>query len=114
PRYPWIVDLFGAETFIVPGRIYGGLAPGGPSMIPDECVIRIDTRPQPGISVDEVRGVIQSAVDRVQARDPDFQYTLELADLKNPHYIAPEAEVVQHLKLALEIVRDRPADYRAA
>ncbi|MEA2550664.1 MAG: acetylornithine deacetylase, partial [Actinomycetota bacterium] len=42
---PWVVDLFGPETFIVPGRIYGGLAPGGPSMIPDECVIRVDARP---------------------------------------------------------------------
>ena len=30
---------------MVPGRIYGGLAPGGPSMIPDECVIRVDSPP---------------------------------------------------------------------
>ncbi len=48
----WVRDLFGPETFIVPGRIYGGLPPGGPSMIPDECVIRVDCRPQPGVSVD--------------------------------------------------------------
>ena len=25
---PWVVDLFGAETYIVPGRIYGGLRAG--------------------------------------------------------------------------------------
>ena len=31
---PWVVDLFGSETYVVPGRIYGGLPPGGPSMIP--------------------------------------------------------------------------------
>ena len=42
--------LFGAETYMAPGRIYGGLAPGGPSMIPDECVIRVDCRPQPGVT----------------------------------------------------------------
>jgi len=42
-----VAELFGAETYIVPGRIYGGLPPGGPSMIPDECVIRVDCRPQP-------------------------------------------------------------------
>jgi acetylornithine deacetylase/succinyl-diaminopimelate desuccinylase-like protein len=26
----WVSELFGAETFIVPGRVYGGLPPGGP------------------------------------------------------------------------------------
>ena len=55
---PWVVDLFGAETYVVPGRIYGGLAPGGPSMIPDECVIRVDCRPQPGVTIEEVRAEI--------------------------------------------------------
>ena len=45
----WVADLFGEETMMVPGRIYGGLPPGGPSMVPDECVIRVDCRPQPGV-----------------------------------------------------------------
>src|SRR5260221_3398271 len=27
----WVRDLFGPETFVVPGRVYGGLPPGGPS-----------------------------------------------------------------------------------
>ena len=53
-----VADLFGAETYIVPGRIYGGLAPGGPSMIPDECVIRVDCRPQPGVSIEQVRAEV--------------------------------------------------------
>ncbi len=30
-------------------------APGGPSMIPDECVIRVDCRPQPGVTIEQVR-----------------------------------------------------------
>jgi acetylornithine deacetylase/succinyl-diaminopimelate desuccinylase-like protein len=109
-----VASLFGDELFMSAGRIYGGLPPGGPSMIPDECVIRIDTRPQPGISVEEVRGVIQTSLDRVQAHDPQFQYSLELADLKNPHYIAPEQPVVQQLKVALEAATGRPAAYKAA
>jgi acetylornithine deacetylase/succinyl-diaminopimelate desuccinylase-like protein len=46
----WVSDLFGPETYMAPGRIYGGLPPGGPSMIPDECVIRVDCRPQPGVT----------------------------------------------------------------
>jgi acetylornithine deacetylase/succinyl-diaminopimelate desuccinylase-like protein len=77
-------------------------------------VIRIDTRPQPGISVEEVRGVIQTSLDRVQAHDPQFQYSLELADFKKPHYIAPEQPVVQQLKVALEAATGRPAAYKAA
>jgi acetylornithine deacetylase len=109
-----VASLFGEELFMCAGRIYGGLPPGGPSMIPDECVVRIDTRPQPGISVEEVRGVIQAALERVQARDPQFQYSLELADLKKPHYIEPEQPVVQQLKVALETVKGSPAEYRAA
>ena len=45
-----VAELFGAEMYLVPERIYGGLPPGGPSMIPDECVIRVDCRPQPGVT----------------------------------------------------------------
>jgi acetylornithine deacetylase/succinyl-diaminopimelate desuccinylase-like protein len=51
---PWIVELFGPETYIVPGRICGGLAPGGPSMIP-RVRDQVDCRPQPGVTIDDVR-----------------------------------------------------------
>ena len=55
PELPdWVAELFGPELYTAVGRIYGGLPPGGPSMIPDECTIRVDSRPQPGI--DESRG----------------------------------------------------------
>jgi acetylornithine deacetylase/succinyl-diaminopimelate desuccinylase-like protein len=109
-----VADLFGDELFMSAGRIYGGLAPGGPSMIPDECVVRIDCRPQPGVSIEEVRGVIQASIDRVQGRDPSFHHQLELADVKRPHYIAPHEPIVQLLARAVEEVKGQPADYRAA
>ena len=64
---PWVVDLFGAETYVVPGRIYGGLPPGGPSMIPDECVIRVDCRPQPGVTIEEVRAEIDRCLAEAAA-----------------------------------------------
>src|SRR6476661_9598530 len=70
---PWITELFGAETYIVPGRIYGGLAPGGPSMIPDECVIRVDCRPQPGVTIDEVRAEIDRCLAEAAKADPRFR-----------------------------------------
>jgi acetylornithine deacetylase len=100
---PWSAELFGTETFMSPGRIYGGLPPGGPSMIPDECVIRVDCRPQPGVTVEQVRAEIDRCLDVARTTCPDFAATVELADVK-PAYVADrEAEVVQ---LMIDAVRD--------
>lgn len=102
---PWIIDLFGPETFVVPGRIYGGLAPGGPSMIPDECVIRVDARPQPGVSIEQVRAEIDRCLERAAEADPRFRAEVVLADVK-PGYLAdPEAEVVRLMRRAVREVR---------
>jgi acetylornithine deacetylase/succinyl-diaminopimelate desuccinylase-like protein len=83
----WVVELFGPELFTAVGRIYGGLPPGGPSMIPDECTIRVDTRPQPGIDVAEVGRLIDGAVSRATAADSEARYDVVLADQKSPHLI---------------------------
>ena len=56
-----------------PGRIYGGLPPGGPSMIPDECVIRVDCRPQPGVTTEQVRAEIDRCLAAAARRDPRFR-----------------------------------------
>jgi acetylornithine deacetylase/succinyl-diaminopimelate desuccinylase-like protein len=88
PELPdWVAETFGAELYTAVGRIYGGLAPGGPSMIPDECTIRVDSRPQPGIGEDEVRSLLEGALERAQARDPEARYEMVLADRKNAHLI---------------------------
>lgn len=101
----WIVDLFGPETYIVPGRIYGGLAPGGPSMIPDECVIRVDCRPQPGVTVEEVRAEIDRCLDRAKDADPRFRAEVVLADVKRGYLADPEDEVVRLMRTAVKEVR---------
>lgn len=98
-------QLFGEELYTAVGRIYGGLPPGGPSMIPDECVIRVDSRPQPGVPSDVVRAVLQEAIDRVAARDPKFRYTMELADEKPPHMIDLDSPVVRYIREAAQIVQ---------
>lgn len=100
---PWSAKLFGTETFMSPGRIYGGLPPGGPSMIPDECVIRVDCRPQPGVSVEQVREEIDRCLVAAKETCPDFSATVELADVKPAYVAEPEAEVVQ---LMVDAVRD--------
>src|SRR5512132_1553201 len=100
-----VAELFGAETYIVPGRIYGGLPPGGPSMIPDECVIRVDCRPQPGVTIEQVREEIDRCLAVAARRDPRFEADVELADVK-PGYLAdPEDDVVRLMRAAVRDVR---------
>ncbi len=99
---PWVADLFGRETFMSPGRIYGGLPPGGPSMIPDECVIRVDCRPQPGVSKATVRAEIDRALAVAAGKDPRFRAEVRLADDKAGYLVDRDSEVVH---LMLEAVR---------
>jgi len=98
-------ELFGPEVYVVPGRIYGGLPPGGPSMIPDECVIRVDTRPQPGVTVEQVRAEIDRCLAVAAAADPRMTAQVELADLKPGYLARPDDEVVRLMRRAVSLVR---------
>jgi acetylornithine deacetylase/succinyl-diaminopimelate desuccinylase-like protein len=102
----WVSDLFGDETYMAPGRIYGGLPPGGPSMIPDECVIRVDCRPQPGVSVEEVRAEIDRCLEGATRRDPRFRATVDLVDVKDGYLAEPGTEVVELMRDSVRSVRD--------
>jgi len=95
-----IKNLYGAELFSAVGRIYGGLPPDGPSMIPDRCTIRVDSRPQPGVSSDEVRHVLEEGIARAQATDPELRVEMILADEKQPHSISLTHPLVQSLESA--------------
>jgi acetylornithine deacetylase len=101
----WVTDLFGSETYMAPGRVYGGLPPGGPSMIPDECVIRVDCRPQPGVSVEEVRAEIDRCLDAARARDPRFRAEVELVDVKSGYLAKPGDPVVELMRDSVRSVR---------
>jgi acetylornithine deacetylase len=105
-------DLVGPELYIAVGRIYGGLFPGGPSMIPDRCTIRVDTRPQPGVPIDTVRAVIEAAIERAKARDAQIVCEMVDADVKNSFLVDPKAPIVVALKSAWETVMARPATFR--
>jgi acetylornithine deacetylase len=97
--------MFGPETFVVPGRIYGGLPPGGPSMIPDECVIRVDCRPQPGVTLEQVRAEIDRCLAEAAAADERLEARVELADVKNGYLARPDDEVVALMRRAVRAVR---------
>jgi acetylornithine deacetylase/succinyl-diaminopimelate desuccinylase-like protein len=105
-----VAELFGSETYIVPGRIYGGLPPGGPSMIPDECVIRVDCRPQPGVTTEQVRGEIERCLAEAKAGDPRFAAEVDLADVKSGYLAQPTGRAVQLMTEAVRLVRgEEPA-----
>jgi acetylornithine deacetylase/succinyl-diaminopimelate desuccinylase-like protein len=109
----WIVELFGPETYVVPGRIYGGLPPGGPSMIPDECVIRVDCRPQPGVSIEQVREEIDRCLARAEEADPRFRADVVVADVKSGYLAGPGDEVVQLMCSAVRQIRGVEPPLRA-
>lgn len=110
----WVTDLFGPETYMSPGRVYGGLPPGGPSMIPDECVIRVDCRPQPGVSLEEVRAEIDRCLAKAKEREPRFQAEVVLADVKSGYLAEPEAAVTMLMRRSVEAVRGEKADLQVA
>jgi acetylornithine deacetylase/succinyl-diaminopimelate desuccinylase-like protein len=100
-----VAELFGAETYLVPGRIYGGLPPGGPSMIPDECVIRVDSRPQPGVTTDQVRAEIDRCLAEAKLADGRLAAEVVLADEKRGYLAKPDDEVVRLMTDAVRQVR---------
>jgi acetylornithine deacetylase len=99
-----VAELFGAETYIVPGRVYGGLPPGGPSMIPDECVIRVDCRPQPGVTTQQVRAEIERCLAEAKTADPRFTAEVTLADVKNGYLASPADRVVRLMTSAVRMI----------
>lgn len=101
----WVRDLFGSETYMAPGRVYGGLPPGGPSMIPDECVIRVDCRPQPGVTIEQVRAEIDRCLAAAKTRDPRFKAEVELVDVKKGYLVNRDDEVAETMVRALRTVR---------
>ena len=105
-------DLVGPELYTAVGRIYGGLFPGGPSMIPDRCTIRVDTRPQPGVPIEEVKGIIEGALQRAKARDPQIVLEMVDADVKDSFMVDPNAPIVVALKSAWETVMGEPVTFR--
>jgi acetylornithine deacetylase/succinyl-diaminopimelate desuccinylase-like protein len=105
PLAAGVAELFGRETYIVPGRVYGGLPPGGPSMIPDECVIRVDCRPQPGVTTEQVRREIERCLDEAKAADQRFTAEVSLADIKSGYLAQATDQVVRLMADAVRLVR---------
>lgn len=75
-------------------------------MIPDECVIRVDCRPQPGVTTDEVRAEIDRCLEDARRRDERFRADVALADVKAGYLADPGSEIVSLMLDAVRLVRD--------
>jgi acetylornithine deacetylase len=114
PELPaWVAQLFGPELYMAVGRIHGGLPPGGPSMIPDECTILVDSRPHPGVDKGLVEAQLRAAIDRVKGRDPEARFELTLADEKSSHLIDRDHPLVRALDLGFREVTGAAPAYGA-
>ena len=74
-------------------------------MIPDECVIRIDCRPQPGVTVEMVRAEIERCLTATRVREPRFAAEVVLADVKSGYLAGPDDEVTELMKRSVRAVR---------
>ena len=109
----WVVELVGPELYTAVGRIYGGLPPGGPSMIPDETTVRVDSRPHPGLGEEPVRSALEECIERVAESHPDTRYEMVLADRKDSYLIEREHPLVQALHGAYEELEGEAPRYAA-
>jgi len=91
---PEVARVFGDHLIHAVGRVYGGLPPDGPSMIPDRATCRVDCRVPPGVGPEDVRPHLVRALDALAAADPDFGYELVLADEKSSYYIPASSREV--------------------
>lgn len=108
-----VVELVGPELYTAVGRIYGGLPPGGPSMIPDETTIRVDSRPHPGLGEEAVKPALEECIARVAERFPDTRYEMVLADRKDSYLIARDHPLVRGLHASFEELEGREPNYAA-
>ena len=89
PELPrWVADPSGASCSRPSAASTAGCRPGGPSMIPDECTIRVDSRPAARSRGRRGSGACSTPrSSEPGARDPEARYELVLADRKNAHLI---------------------------
>ena len=91
-------DLLGRPSLHA-STIVGGI---GMSTYPDRCILRIERRTIPGESEQTALDEVHAALDRVKARKPELDATVELIAAQHPSDVARDAAVVQRLDRALK------------
>jgi len=78
--------------------IEGGI---GMSTYPDRCVLKLERRTVPGESAGDAAREVREACDRVRARRPEFEATVEPGFAQGPSDVAADAPVMRALAGAL-------------
>jgi acetylornithine deacetylase len=85
------------HSLVGPPSLHASLISGGTeiSTYPAECVIQFEWRPIPGQSETKCTREVQSILDRLSAADPRFKSSLRVFQVRSPHEVSPQAEIVQ-------------------
>lgn len=106
---PEVEQVFGSHLIHAVGRVYGGLPPDGPSMIPDRATCRIDCRVPPGVTAADVLPHITRVLEGLREDDPDFDYEVVEADVKSSYYIPAASPQVGWMADAVQEATGVPA-----
>ena len=74
-------------------------------MIPDTAVVRVDCRPQPGVTIEAVRQELDRCLAVAAERDERFKADVELVDVKQGYLVDADAPVVEHMRRAVRTLR---------
>jgi acetylornithine deacetylase len=102
-------ELLGDTGFFSVGRIFAGLSPQEPHMIPDLCTIRMDSRTLPSTSDQDLIGAVCGALDPIAAEDRNFRYEVEITDRRDSFYTPATDPVVQCINKGFAFVHRRDA-----
>ncbi|RDW91823.1 hypothetical protein BP5796_01217 [Coleophoma crateriformis] len=88
------------------GSIHASLIQGGeePSSYPASCTITVERRTVPGETPSTVEDEIQTILQQIQARVPDFQYDLRMGMSRSPYEVDKSnpfvLEAAKHIEIA--------------
>ena len=81
-------------TTINLGTIHGGTAK---NIIPGQCVFQLEWRPIPGQSAEMVPAAVSQTVQEIQARDPDFRWSMQTVRRQDGFETAADSDLVASL-----------------
>ena len=104
--YNEIQKIVPAENKYVKGSIHPGVIVGGErsSVVPDRCVMKVSRFTVPGETGAMFLKEVNDIIDKLKAEDPTFNAVAELTYDTNPSEVSEDAEVVQAVVKAHEML----------
>lgn len=103
--HPQLGNFFWQTTMI-----QGGIEP---AIVPDTCVITVDTRPVPGQTNKEIWNVFRELLKELEQEYKGFSVTMDIIEEREPWEVDVESPLVKRVKRCCEELY-LPADYDSA